>query len=484
MKPSNYRILGDLSGEEENCMFEWFRERTSKKLPGVFESEFWDKLILRVSFTEPAVMHAVLALGSMHKRETIEDTRPEVSERAPDQHERFALRHYSKAIGQLQGLSVQKNKASVRVALVACMAFTCLEIIRGHLRTGVEHLRLGMRLLSSLTDNVHAVTAEILSESADQYLRDAFSQMNIQAIMLGQGTSGLDQVPRSSSAGPLPVLFHSMKQARKRLDWLIGDVLYLKEQLRISKPNTKLAEADKLQTRWHQLQTDVIMWQRTFNVSRTAMLKDMGPVGQPAHVILSLHYHMLHVAAATCCHPDGEMAYDYYNDNFVDLIRDSSTLSALVRTDLLDDTELRFDSGLPHFIFDRGWVAPLYFAATKCRNHRIRVQCIKLLSSVHSKEGLWDGWLAAIVAQEIANIEEGGFYEGFDNGFDPKQVPAAEELDLPILPESRRIEDFRITLPNSPLDKTCLICQRGDEIIRREYDPRTRIWNNSEPEAT
>jgi hypothetical protein len=59
------------SGIEENGYFEWFKCRTAIKLPGSFVSGFWTTLLFQASLNEPAVLHAVLALSSVHKSGTI-----------------------------------------------------------------------------------------------------------------------------------------------------------------------------------------------------------------------------------------------------------------------------------------------------------------------------------------------------------------------------------------------------------------------------
>src|SRR4051812_17128273 len=46
--------------------FDWFKCRTALKLPGTFRaSGFWTTLLFQASFSEPAVLHAVLALSSV-----------------------------------------------------------------------------------------------------------------------------------------------------------------------------------------------------------------------------------------------------------------------------------------------------------------------------------------------------------------------------------------------------------------------------------
>jgi hypothetical protein len=57
--------------EEEKQYYEWFKCRTAKKIPGLFVSTFWDTLIFQASLSEPAVLHAVLTLSSLHRKEIL-----------------------------------------------------------------------------------------------------------------------------------------------------------------------------------------------------------------------------------------------------------------------------------------------------------------------------------------------------------------------------------------------------------------------------
>lgn len=53
--------------EERRC-FEFFLTRTASQLSGFWDSDFWNCLILRATHHQPAIRHAVLALGSLHER--------------------------------------------------------------------------------------------------------------------------------------------------------------------------------------------------------------------------------------------------------------------------------------------------------------------------------------------------------------------------------------------------------------------------------
>ena len=137
---------------EEKRYYEWFTCRTVKKIPGFFVLTFWNTLLLQASLNEPAVLHAVLTLSSVHKREILVGKVQGGSddETVPFEQEQFMLSQYVKAIGHLQPHFENKEKGSVRVALITCVVFICLEFLRGHFRTGQKHLENGLKILREM----------------------------------------------------------------------------------------------------------------------------------------------------------------------------------------------------------------------------------------------------------------------------------------------------------------------------------------------
>jgi len=60
--PSN--IEGD---EQERRGFQFFYERTMPEISGYFPFNFWTNLILPACHADPAILHATIALGSVHE---------------------------------------------------------------------------------------------------------------------------------------------------------------------------------------------------------------------------------------------------------------------------------------------------------------------------------------------------------------------------------------------------------------------------------
>lgn len=119
-------ILDTQGSREERRCFDFFLNRTAPQLSGFWESNFWSCLILQATHHQPALRHAVLALGSLHERFEAGDM--SVMNPIWDRGEGgFALKQYNQAIQQLIKPASEGHQA-VDVCLIACLLFACFEV--------------------------------------------------------------------------------------------------------------------------------------------------------------------------------------------------------------------------------------------------------------------------------------------------------------------------------------------------------------------
>ena len=115
-----------LASEEEQRCFNFFRSRTAIQMSGFFSSEIWDRLVLQATHHEPAIRHAVLALGSLHERFVNEDQSLQKQTWSRDEGG-FALEHYNLAIQSLMN-PANGGRLNIDVCLIACMLFCSFEV--------------------------------------------------------------------------------------------------------------------------------------------------------------------------------------------------------------------------------------------------------------------------------------------------------------------------------------------------------------------
>ncbi|KAH7128910.1 hypothetical protein EDB81DRAFT_808492 [Dactylonectria macrodidyma] len=479
--------LHSLNDHDQAC-FSWFRHRTVGKLPGIFRTCFWDDLVLRACFEEPAVLHAALALGSVHKVGNSGCSMQLDDSHLPGDSEKFTLKHYNIAIRHMQPCLWSNSKTSLRITLIISMMFTCMEFLLGHYRTGEVHLKHGTKLMASLiSPGDSAIDLETPRDAVDVELLEAFATMNLNCFLLGRGTLGMYRTLQSFDTQPLQAMFESMAQARKNLDWVLADTIRL-TQRRHAMAMTNSSDANPPNDWVHhqrRIQTQLASWDKVFKVSRVSLIAQMGFGGQIAYLHLRLFHTMTSIMAATCLHPRGEMAFDAHTANFEAIIAQSQVFHDTIFATDFANTRLEHIQNATSFTADRGWIAPLYFTAIKCRVSHIRRQAIQLLGSTASREGLWDAEVVASVAQEIVRLEENPSCVPVIHPKDvaPDLADLSHELKRRVVPEERRISQVEVLLPNGAGDRIRIKIYRPEKGIRakvfvREQDPTTGIWNS------
>lgn len=98
--------------------FAFFIQKTSLQLAGPFGSAFWERLVLQAAHYEPAIRHAITAIGSLHEQHII----------GRDIESSFALRQYNLAIKSLLDPPSPGHQRGLDVCLISCILFTCFEV--------------------------------------------------------------------------------------------------------------------------------------------------------------------------------------------------------------------------------------------------------------------------------------------------------------------------------------------------------------------
>jgi len=482
--------------KEEKTCFDFFRRRTALKLPGVFDSDFWESLIFQASSTEPAVLHAIIALGSAHRSEELNSHGSEYrgllkDEGKMDRHERFALQQYNKAISHLQKHFSTKDKMSLRIALITCMMFICLEFLRGEYKTGNTHIENGLNLLSQMQDRGDGETDDNVlvvrpqPESVDDYLIEAFACLNMQSALFGLGSRRLYIVAQELKGGPdfqIPQTFSSIYETRQYLDGLLNAVYYLVEQcylLELTSSPYPLA----LQDQKSRLQTAILDWLVRYESSLPSLLSTINPRTALGLPLLRIYHTMTTIMISTCLSSAHEKIFDSYTPAFTSVITQAIDIWTLTGHAIPCVSNPNCEISGISFTVDMGFIPPMYYTALKCRVPSLRRQAIKLLLAAPHREGIWDGTLVARIAGQVMEMEEGEFFKdvaiGLDrNAFDmPERQNDQEKLRVPALPESSRFHEVKIVMSEDFKNTGTLVCKRrrhegngGWDVQTTEFD--------------
>ncbi|ORY59726.1 uncharacterized protein BCR38DRAFT_445346 [Pseudomassariella vexata] len=487
--------------DDDQGYFEWFRYRTALKLPGAFVSAFWDTLVLQASSSEPAVLHAALALSATHKKEVVGILGHGKEKSSSDGDETFALRQYSKAITRLQAPFLANNKASVRVALITCAIFICLEYIRGHYRTGHIHLLNGLKLLRELqfytasSPSHDASSGSPRLDSVDECLLETFSRLYTQAKMLEQSLPRVAAFLDTTVSKPLGLTFLSTQQAKLQLQQVLNGVTHLSEQFcpttnRQEEAATTICppELVKVQIR---IKDELRVWLETYKASHARLQLDPTSADAYAYRLLLIHYTLIQIMAATCLpQASGESRFDAHNTDFAVIIARTIDFFQFLSSrstgsaSMLDPPPDSTQGSRSPYTSELGCIPPLYYTAIKCRVHRVRLHAIRLLENSPHREGIWDAMLAARIARQVMQLEEEDVYDDpnmFHDDFPLSSTPGEEHLSMPTIPEVYRIQDVQVVLPDDPMENVVLKCRRrrydgSFETLVREFEVVSQSW--------
>ena len=443
------------------------------KIPGLFESTFWDTVVLQASQSEPAVLHASLALSAAHR-----NFRPGylVTRRSTiDGDESFILQHYNRAIAHARELLADSSRSSTRVGLILCLLFTCMEYMRGHYGVGNAHLSGGLQLLErrgAAPVSKHAVV--------DACLAEEFARLNVQSLTFGQRVWSGNSLATMGNEVIVPRTFASMAEARDSLLSLLNKCCGLYAQAYLHKKMTSIWSSSALQDLKHCLGIALKAWLETLRSSRTVIERQTGVVGPVAYRMLRLYHTYATLALAPCLHPAGEMAFDEHLDVFLSILEQTREIRQLVFSGVFNGTSHEIRQDAAPFVVDMAGIAPPYYTAVKCRIHSVRMQAIEMLEDTKKREGVWDSDVAACVARKIVTIEESSWRSTL-------AAEIAEPLDgictqNQVMPRAHRLCDVRVTLPDEPGGDIGLTCSWEEGVwrtqIRKAYNQRRQTWSD------
>ncbi|KAM0281405.1 hypothetical protein ACHAQH_003527 [Verticillium albo-atrum] len=386
---------------QEQEYFEWFKYRTSVKLPASYASGFWNTLIFQSSVQEPSVLNAVLALGSCG--DAPQQHPSEGTSRSWTANERFTLQHYGEAMRHLKPHFSHRGKASTRVALIACFLFVSFELLRGHFEAARIHLDNGLRILEEsrvLFPGVDGgICARACLESIDNWIVEIFLRIQLQIGILRYTQVYPFQNLMSTKLELPSSAFRSAHEAWQYLSPHLSEAMALTQQARsyvASKYGTPYQVTGMLEAQ-ARVRTGLEQWLPKYTEFYECLQEPMVAEQRRGYRIPFAFHTMTTIMAKTCLSRD-ESAFDNQTSDFVQLLDHLTSLRKLA-PEMSPFTAPAMD--MSRSIVDMGWIPPLYFTAVKCRVHRVRLQAVRLLESTFHREGLWDSRVAACIARKM-----------------------------------------------------------------------------------
>ena len=132
------------SSEAERCGFDSFRQIPAGVLGGGLGWPDWGSIVLQNSENDPALRHAVIALGAMHW-----DTLRNFGISTTDDQQLLPLAYeqYHQAIKSLRSQLQHERGTSVEANILSCMVLIVFDFMQGNYRAAGIHLSGGVALL-------------------------------------------------------------------------------------------------------------------------------------------------------------------------------------------------------------------------------------------------------------------------------------------------------------------------------------------------
>jgi hypothetical protein len=382
--------------EKERRAFAFFCERTAK----CFQSDFSSFYLLQAVHEQPAIRHAVIALGGIHEIFGLDKERLNGTSLTDP----FSERQYGKAIVLLLNSTKVPSAHPTEVVLISCLLFACFESLRGHIKSAMIHVRCGMKLLHQAADsNALAGFAYI----PQNIIRSLFTRLDNQMMELG-GSTLLIMLKEAERLPPFPDLefpetFRNIEDAYESFDVFLNRTLrvhrvlemLLADPLEFSDSETLLLDIETERGKCHQY---LDHWSRACN----QYFMTEGPQYDESP---DNNKYVLRIWRATAKIflsvklTDAEETWDQFQGDFNTIVTLSETL---IGSSYITNKSSRIT---PSFSFHLGLLSPLFLTSIRCRDPKIRRRALHLLSSSRRCEGIWDSHLASTVAKHVIDAE-------------------------------------------------------------------------------
>jgi hypothetical protein len=398
--------------QDERRYFQRFCDKTAQEICGSFDPTFWTEKVLQLCHHDTPIRHATIALGALAKSLEVTSfpTRlslsgfPQIDVNHLDEHHRYALRQYSRAISALRAM-LSDGRRHLRTSLTSCVLFMTFEALQGCYDGALTHLRGGSRLLAdwrtARRGQSSRLSQDSLSEIQDGLVDDLgrmFARLDVQGLFVPP------PFPMPESDWEDVVVaeqFDSVQEARESFDFLMQGIgQFYRKSVAHSQSHPERLNAPFWLHQHKHYSAQLDQWRLSFQRVFAEELRS-GACTMDSSDMLSIYFNVATVLLATSLEHT-ELIYDEYTPLFAEIVTKAQQL--------IQSTEDPSNSS--RFTLDMGTILPLMVTATKCRDRRIRRQAIAVLWSKARREGLcYDTITVARLCAWLSSIEGEGIQE-------------------------------------------------------------------------
>ncbi|KAK5047375.1 hypothetical protein LTR84_006898 [Exophiala bonariae] len=393
--------LLEIPAHEQRLLWH-FQHRTIGQLESTFRSELWSTIIPTLVQHDPVVRQAVLALSAFHEHYLVQGR---TSTALPD----HATRCYHQARQQIIQLKSPENFFDS--ILCACLIFGVCASLRGEFEEATRHATAGMRIISGRRRALTPSTS--IFASADNTLFSVFLDLQDQVLQANDDDFQIACPELEGQVGDIPDQFEDMETALTHLQVLVNDFIDLHqaaERHHETHPWVASQISPALQPKFDEISTRYDVWKKALS-----SLSANGDHRQRAGLLLLKIFELsFQIDMHTFEH--GESTYDDFRDTnltilslveaFVQIQCDTSGIKAL---DHNDQTESPTSNRQSLYFTSSPEIVPVLFEiATRSHDPALRQKACQSLRSCRRREGIWDSFVAASLAEQIADLKHQG----------------------------------------------------------------------------
>ena len=376
----------------ERHSLNFFVNFSAPQMAGFFDSTFWQRMVIQTSYHEPAILHAITAIGALHEC-TMQ--RAFADEKRKARAIEFALNQCNRAItcltkSQAENTGIDFTKQSKktpnsRLALTTCVLFTCFEAMQGRCDSAVNHALQGRRLLQA-TGRPNVITMSPAEEDDLEQMRPIVERLEVQATaLLDKGRR--PEVDTSDQTAPLPPIEYvfSLDHAHNTLHTALNSVMRFMQGFHPTAPRDHIAVT--MAEKYLRYAPWFARWEGAFTAYLAEQREGMSNMDLKRAMVLKAN-HLVGTMLASVDQSAGPVAYDAYESEFRAIVDLSREVLASFSCPPLP-TLTGGSSGTPYLSFSLWVTDPLWMAISRCRNPSIRQAAFTLLSQNPRQEGIW-----------------------------------------------------------------------------------------------
>lgn len=371
----------------------FFVNFTAPQMSGFFDNTFWSRMVVQASYNEPAILHAMIAIGSLHQS-VMQGVYTD--ERRKAQAVEFALLQCNRSISCLTGSveKVARPAPSAKLALTTAVLFTAFESMQGHAGGAVNHALQAKKLMQALSNHIAGEPVAIDDDEIEE-MRMTVERLDVQAT----AWKGKSYRPESDNTGLVPILpvvsvIYSLEHAHRTLHTAMNSIMRFLQCFHptAAPDHTSLSMAEK-SLRYVPWFTS---WEVAFSTWLMENRRHMANMDLKRAMVLKTN-HIVATLLATADQSLGPVAYQQFDEEFRAIVNLSREVLAAFSCPPLP-TLSPGDGGKTYLSFSLWVTDPLWMVVSRCHNDAIVQAALTLLSQNPQQQGLWHEGPQATVA--------------------------------------------------------------------------------------